>query len=132
MIHSEPDCLGTAAPEGRTNPGVRANRGAGVARCLSRVTLAGLMTFVVVVPVLAADVIKGSQIYARHCAACHGPSGISVMPGAPHLARAERMMQSDLALLDSLKSGKNAMPAYVGILSDREILDVIAFSRTLR
>ena len=83
-------------------------------------------------PAGAADVIKGAQIYARHCAACHGPNGISVMPGAPHLARGERLMQPDLTLLGSLKSGKNAMPAYLGILSDREILDVIAYSRTLR
>lgn len=132
MSHSEPDRPGTAAPEGRTNPGVRANRGAGAVRRLGQVSLAGFMAFVAVLPVCAADVIKGSQIYAKHCAACHGPGGISVMPGAPHLARAERMMQSDLALLASLKSGKNAMPAYLGILSDREILDVIAFSRTLR
>ena len=41
-------------------------------------------------------------------------------------------MQSDMTLLASLKSGKNAMPAYLGILSDREMLDVIAYSRTLR
>ena len=83
-------------------------------------------------PASAADVIKGAQIYARHCAACHGPSGISVMPGAPHLARAEGLMQSDLALLGTLKAGKNAMPAYVGMLSDRDLLDVIAYARTLR
>lgn len=132
MSHSEPDCRGAAAPEGRINPGVRANRGVGAARCLGQVSLAGFMTFVAVPPACAADVIKGAQIYAKHCAACHGPGGISVMPAAPHLARAERMMQSDLALLATLKSGKNAMPAYLGILSDREILDVIAFSRTLR
>lgn len=80
----------------------------------------------------AADVIKGAQIYAMHCAGCHGPRGVSVMPNAPHLARGERMMQSDLALLAALKTGKNAMPAYLGILSDREMLDVIAYSRTLR
>lgn len=85
-----------------------------------------------VVPAGAADVINGSRVYARHCSACHGPGGVSVMPGAPHLARGERLMQPDLALLATLKSGKNAMPAYIGILSDREILDVIAYSRTLR
>jgi mono/diheme cytochrome c family protein len=94
--------------------------------------LAGLSAFIVTTPAHAADVIKGSQLYARHCAACHGPNGISVMPTAPHLARGDRLMQSDLALLASFKSGKNAMPSYIGILSDAEILDVIAFSRTLR
>lgn len=132
MISSEPDCPGTAGPGGRTNPGARADRGAGAARCLSHAAVAGLMMIIVLAPARAADVIKGSQVYARHCAACHGPNGISVMPGAPHLARGERLMQSDLTLLAAFKSGKNAMPAYLGILSDREILDVIAYSRTLR
>lgn len=132
MIPIKPDRLGTAGPRGRGNPSVRADRGAGMVRCLRRAAWAGFMTFIVIVPARAADVIKGAQIYARHCVACHGPSGISVMPGAPHLARGEGLMQSDLALLASFKSGKNAMPAYIGILNDREILDVIAFSRTLR
>ena len=80
----------------------------------------------------AADIAKGAQIYAMHCASCHGPAGASVMPGVPNLARAERMFQSDLALLASLRTGKNTMPAYAGILTDQQILDVIAYSRTLR
>lgn len=80
----------------------------------------------------AADVIKGAQTYARHCAACHGPNGSSVMPSAPQLIRGERLMQSDMVLLGSLRAGRNSMPAYLGILSDAEILDVIAYSRTLR
>lgn len=111
---------------------MRAARGGSAGRCLGLAALAGFMMFVTIAPAFAADVIKGSQIYAKHCAACHGPNGISVMPGAPHLARGERLMQSDLSLLASFKAGKNAMPAYVGILTDREILDVIAYSRTLR
>jgi cytochrome c6 len=94
--------------------------------------LAALVLALAASPGFAADIIKGSQIYAKHCTGCHGPAGMSVMPGAPHLARGERMMQSDLALLASLKAGKNAMPAYFGILTEREILDVIAYSRTLR
>lgn len=83
-------------------------------------------------PVVAADVMKGSRVYAMHCASCHGPAGVSVMRGAPNLARAERMLQSDVALLGAIRSGKNAMPAYAGILTDQQILDVVAYSRTLR
>ena len=131
MIPDEPGTL-TAAPTGRGNPGVCTDRNAGVVRGLTYLAMAGLIAYLAVTPARAADVIKGGQVYTRHCAACHGPNGISVMPGAPHLARGERLMQPDLALLGSLKSGKNAMPAYLGILSDREILDVIAYSRTLR
>ena len=105
---------------------------AGALQRVWRALLAALLVAVAIAPVGAADVIGGSRIYSRHCAACHGPKGISVMPGAPHLARGERLMQPDMALLASLKAGKSAMPAYLGILSDREILDVIAYSRTLR
>ncbi len=132
MISSKSGCLGTASPVGRARTGARAGRGTGVTRCLSYAALGVLIAYAAVAPARAADVIKGSQVYARHCAACHGPNGISVMPGAPHLARGDGLMQSDMTLLASLKSGKNAMPAYLGILSDREMLDVIAYSRTLR
>ena len=132
MIANTPECIVTEPTKGCAKRGVQLIRGAAALRFLGGAVLAGLMTFIAVVPARAADVIKGSQIYAKHCAACHGPSGISVMPGAPHLARGERLLQPDLTLLASFKAGKNAMPAYLGILSDREILDVIAFSRTLR
>jgi cytochrome c6 len=111
---------------------VRINRRAAVLRFIGHALQAGLIALAAAGPAGAADVIKGAQIYAKHCAACHGPNGVSVMPGAPHLARGERLMQPDNALLVSLKAGKNAMPAYIGILSDRDILDVIAYSRTLR
>lgn len=129
MIAIRRDRCGVA---GRGNFGAGDERVAAMARCLGYVVLAGIMASIAAVPAHAADVINGAQIYARHCAACHGPNGVSVMPGAPHLARAERLMQPDLALQATLKSGKNAMPAYIGILNDREILDVIAYSRTLR
>jgi cytochrome c6 len=89
-------------------------------------------TLLGVVTARAADVAKGGQIYAQHCMACHGATGVSVMPGAPNLARGERMLQPDIQLLASIKAGRAAMPAYVGILQDREILDVIAYMRMLR
>jgi len=79
----------------------------------------------------AADTIKGGELYAVHCASCHGASGISVMPNAPSFARSESLLQPDLLLLTSIKNGRNAMPAYQGILSDGNILDVIVFLRTL-
>jgi len=79
----------------------------------------------------AGDVFKGRELYTMHCANCHGPTGVGVMPGAPDLSRIETLMQPDLALLGSLKAGKNAMPAYVGILTNRDLLDVIVFMRTL-
>jgi cytochrome c6 len=79
----------------------------------------------------ASDVFKGRELYTMHCANCHGQTGNGVMPGAPDLSNIQTTMQPDVALLGSLKAGKNAMPAYVGILTDRDLLDVIAFMRTL-
>ncbi len=81
-------------------------------------------------PVQAADVFKGKDIYARQCSICHGPGGNGLMAGAPDFTRSEGLMQSDPMLLRSIKAGANAMPAYLGILPDRDILDVIAYLRT--
>ena len=79
----------------------------------------------------AADTNKGAEIYSKHCTACHGVSGISVMPGAPNFAKSETLMNPDRALLINIQSGKAAMPAYRGVLSDQDILNVIAYLRTL-
>ena len=80
----------------------------------------------------AADINKGRQIFNQHCAGCHGPRGISVMPNAPHLADGTVLLRPDGEILASIRGGKSAMPAYAGILKDAEILDVIAYMRTLR
>ena len=79
-----------------------------------------------------ADITRGAQTYAMHCAMCHGPAGQGVHPMAPRFNRGERLMQSDLALLETVRRGKNAMPPFNGVLRDREILDVIAYLRTLQ
>lgn len=83
-------------------------------------------------PAMAADLAKGGQTYALHCAVCHGPAGQGVFPGAPKFNRGERLLQSDLQLLATVRAGKNAMPPFNGVLKDREILDVIAYLRTLQ
>jgi len=79
-----------------------------------------------------ADVIKGAQLYRQHCAGCHGQRGVSTMPAAPSFARGERLMQPDPALVASIRMGRASMPGFFGILSDREILDVVAHLRSFR
>ncbi|MES2149421.1 MAG: cytochrome c [Pseudomonadota bacterium] len=80
----------------------------------------------------AADNLRGQQLYGAQCAMCHGAGGRAVMPGAPSFDRGNGMMRPDLALLASIRAGKNAMPAFQGRLPDRDILDIIAFMRTLQ
>ena len=82
-------------------------------------------------PAGAADVMRGAQVYRQYCATCHGMQGQSTWPGAPSFARNESLLQPDQRLLERIRAGRNAMPAYRGILSDQDILNVIAFSRTL-
>lgn len=52
------------------------------------------------------------------------------MPGAPSFDRGDGLLRPDFTLLASIRAGKNAMPAFRGILSDRDIMDVIAYLRT--
>jgi len=80
----------------------------------------------------AADPVAGGRIFATHCAQCHGASGQGVLPGAPKFNRGERLLQPDIVLLATVKRGKNAMPSFMGVLRDREILDAIAYARTLQ
>ena len=82
-------------------------------------------------PAAAADSQRGGTLYAGHCAACHGSSGTPVMPGAPNFRRLESLLRPDAQLLNAIRSGRGAMPAFFGVLRDREILDVIAYLRTL-
>lgn len=83
-------------------------------------------------PVGAANVMEGQQIYNQHCIGCHGMGGMSPIPNAPNFARGERLMQPDMALLQTIKAGKMTMPSFNGMLRDQQILDVIAYLRTLQ
>ena len=56
---------------------------------------------------------------------------LASMPGTPSFAQSEGLLQPDLMLLATIKSGRNIVPAFQGVLSDRDILDVIAYLRTL-
>jgi cytochrome c6 len=79
----------------------------------------------------AADVRRGETLYRTHCAACHGPTGSPVLPGAPDFTRFDSLLRADMQLLQSIRAGRGAMPGFTGVLKDREILDVIAYLRTL-
>ena len=80
----------------------------------------------------AADLAKGHRIYMQHCSNCHGPNGVSVMAGTPNLARQEGLRQPDMVLLQTIKTGRRGQPPFMGILSDPDILDALAYARTLR
>ena len=82
-------------------------------------------------PASAADTQRGANLYARHCAICHGVNGMPAMPGAPNFRRVESLMRPDAQLAGVIRSGRAGMPGYFGVLAERDIGDLVAFLRTL-
>lgn len=101
-------------------------------RNLERAMLLAALTGAVAGNAYAANIVQGQQLYQMHCAACHGARGEGVMPDAPKFRMGERLDQPDMVLMQSVKSGKKTMPPFFGILQDMQILDVLAYVRTLR
>jgi cytochrome c6 len=81
---------------------------------------------------LAGDPQHGAELYRSHCAGCHGAAGRPVMPGAPDLTRPTALLKPDQALAAGIRAGRGGMPAYAGVLRERELLDLVAHLRTLR
>ena len=96
------------------------------------VVVCSLMLLVMAGKAQAADPRKGASTYSQFCADCHGNRGKPNMPGVPDFTRNQRLMQSDLVLVKSISIGKGMMPAFQGRLSESDILDVIAYLRTLQ
>jgi len=97
-------------------------------------------------------VIQGKAIYANNCAACHGESlqgqpnwrermSNGRLPAPPHDKTGHTWHHPDAMLVDMVKNGlvpgKTAppgyvsdMPAYRDILSDQEIIAVLAYIKS--
>ena len=97
-------------------------------------------------------VAAGEALYATHCAACHG-AGLEGqpdwrqrradgrMPAPPHDASGHTWHHPDEMLFGMVKEGfmtgryappgyQSDMPAYAGVLSDEEILAVLAYIKS--
>ena len=90
----------------------------------------------------SADIVnEGGQLYATHCALCHGSEGLgdgllanSLSPSPALLAYLIQMpMAADEYLLWSISEGGQAfgtgMPVFKGVLSREEIWKTISFLR---
>jgi cytochrome c6 len=100
------------------------------ADCLRFAALAALAAAAPAAP--AADIFKGRELYAKHCELCHGPDGRGTLAGAPDFTRSAGLLRPDLDLVQYLRSGRGAHLAYQGILRNEQLLDVVAYLRTLQ
>ena len=95
-------------------------------------------------------VALGAAVYEQHCAACHGKElegepnwrrrkADGTLPAPPHDATGHTWHHSDDLLFRLTRDGlgviagadyRTTMPAYGGILSDREIWSVLAYIKS--
>jgi mono/diheme cytochrome c family protein len=80
---------------------------------------------------LAGDIFSGQEVYARHCEKCHGADGRPLLPNVPNFTRGEGLQMTDTQMVRVLKAGKNLMPAFDKIIKEKDLLDVVAYTRTL-
>jgi mono/diheme cytochrome c family protein len=86
--------------------------------------------------VSAAKSTKGDsarELYARNCAACHGPDGEGKQVGTlrvPPLREGRAAQDPDARLLSQIHDGGNGMPPFKFTLTDDEIQDLLRFVRT--
>ena len=81
----------------------------------------------------------GNKVYQERCALCHGPEGKGDGPAAAGLNPKPRNhtdgkymnSRTDAQLLDVIRHGKGGMPAWGGVLSEREIQAVLKHVRSL-
>lgn len=104
---------------------------------------AGLLIGVSIVMVVRAastgDPANGKARYEQYCVVCHGPRGLgdgpmakATTPPATRLTAPDVRNKTDQDLLALIADGKGAtMPAWRGILTDQELLDVLAYVRSL-
>ena len=99
------------------------------------------------------DIVRGETLYTEYCAACHGanlegqpdwrsPGPDGVLPAPPHDDTGDTWHHSDSVLFDYTKLGGKAalarqgvefesgMPGFDEQLSDPEIWDIIAYSKS--
>lgn len=81
---------------------------------------------------LANDPVAGGSIYQSNCAGCHGAQGVALIPGAPSFASGERLENPDMVLLNSIRNGKNLCPSWFPLFSNADLLDVLAYIRTMQ
>lgn len=82
---------------------------------------------------------NGKSLFMKHCASCHGKTGMGDGPrsstlktSAGNFKAAAFQGQPDGSLFYKISEGKGEMPSYKKKLSENDIWDVVNFTRSLK
>jgi len=85
--------------------------------------------FTITTPALAGDIASGAKVFSANCAACHA-GGLNVVNATKTLKKGD-LEKYEMLSLDAIKTqvtkGKNAMPAFLGRLTEEQIDDVASY-----
>lgn len=73
--------------------------------------------------------VDGQAIYKKYCILCHGADGKLGINGAKDIT-VSTLTEAERSLL--IKTGKNTMTPFEGVLTPEEIQAVAAFSMTIK
>mgnify|MGYP000002568117 FL=1 len=71
----------------------------------------------------SSSVPSGEELYALHCATCHGESGDLGVSGSKNL-KTTALSMSEINYI--IKTGKNAMPSFRGVLGSESHIDSVS------
>lgn len=91
----------------------------------------GLLAGVVSLAVQAAPAADPKTNYTRYCASCHGFDGRGVMPTVPNLKIGNALYKPEQQMVEALKRGSDKKPPFIGMMSDRELADLINYIRMM-
>lgn len=89
------------------------------------------------VPRDAASIARGNELFQANCASCHGKDGRGDGPAAgaldPRPANLNTMARHhpDGDFAWKIANGRGAMPAWKGVLNDKQIWDLVNFVKSL-
>ncbi len=72
---------------------------------------------------------QGESIYLDNCSVCHGTNGKKGLSGSPMLTESKLGYED---VVNRIQNGKNAMPAYEGLLSEEQIDAVAQYVMTFQ
>ncbi|MGF1537971.1 MAG: cytochrome c6 PetJ [Elainellaceae cyanobacterium] len=98
-------------------------------RLISAIVAIAVMVFGFVPSAVATDLGDGAKVFSNNCASCH-MGGNNVVNRAKTLKK-DALEKYDMASLEAIKyqviTGKMAMPAFKGRLSESQIENVAAY-----